>query len=170
MVVSQYSPTGNVVSVTMTDANGRNFVFSRRSQLISALGIPTQRFNIGNQRWGAGSLFANDPSNPLDRDSQFFAIDGSGATVAVPGDAIHALTGSGGPVIAQGDTGAGTGGETNLINGVFTIRGAGRGHSVGMSQWGAYVMAHYYGKSYIDILQFYFTGVDITNTGPTTAG
>jgi stage II sporulation protein D len=38
--------------------------------------------------------------------------------------------------------------------------GKGYGHGVGMSQWGAYVMARE-GRSYKDILRYYYQGVDI---------
>jgi len=168
MVVSQFSPTGNVVSVTMTDSNGRRFVFSRRAQLITALGISTQRFTIGNQIWGTGNIFANDPALNIGSGSQFFVIGGDGEAVAVPGDNMYAITGAETIVAVEGETGTGSGtSDTNLINGVFTIRGSGRGHSVGMSQWGAYSMAFYFDKTYEDIIKFYFTGVEITraNTG-----
>jgi stage II sporulation protein D len=39
----------------------------------------------------------------------------------------------------------------------FTVHGAGNGHGVGMSQWGAHNMAEA-GKSYKDILKFYYEG------------
>lgn len=42
----------------------------------------------------------------------------------------------------------------------YTFNGSGWGHSVGMSQWGAYAMAQA-GRTYKDILQFYYTGVEI---------
>jgi len=44
--------------------------------------------------------------------------------------------------------------------GSFTFTGKGWGHSVGMSQWGAYAMAKK-GFSYKDILKFYYTGIEI---------
>ena len=44
--------------------------------------------------------------------------------------------------------------------GSFVISGAGNGHNVGMSQWGAYAMAKR-GYSYKDILNFYYTGIDL---------
>ena len=50
-------------------------------------------------------------------------------------------------------------------NRVFTISGAGSGHNVGMSQWGAYSMAKYYDKSYKDILMFYYTDAEIVQAG-----
>ncbi|MDQ5987743.1 MAG: Cell division coordinator CpoB [Syntrophus sp. SKADARSKE-3] len=42
-----------------------------------------------------------------------------------------------------------------------SLEGKGYGHGVGMSQWGAYVMARE-GHSFRDILQFYYQGVEIT--------
>lgn len=48
---------------------------------------------------------------------------------------------------------------TNGSNGV-TVTGKGYGHNCGMSQYGAKAMAEA-GKNYIDILKFYYTGVEI---------
>ncbi len=47
---------------------------------------------------------------------------------------------------------------TNAVSYAFT--GSGWGHSVGMSQWGAYGMAQQ-GFDYEEILKFYFTGIEI---------
>ena len=166
MQVSQYTPTGNVLSVTVTDANGRRFTFSRRAQLITALGVPTQRFNIGGAAWdGGGGVFANAPAQAIGPNNSVSAIDGGGNISEVPTDSIYAVTGSGSAEIVTGEPGGSTGGNsTGLVNGVFTIRGSGRGHNVGMSQWGAYSMAHYHGLTFEDIIHFYFTGVEITGT------
>lgn len=46
-------------------------------------------------------------------------------------------------------------------NDTYTIKGRGYGHGVGMSQWGAYMMG-LKGKSYKEIIQFYFPGTNIT--------
>lgn len=46
-------------------------------------------------------------------------------------------------------------------NTVVSVKGRGDGHGVGMSQWGAKYMGDA-GKSYEDILKFYYTGVTIT--------
>lgn len=48
---------------------------------------------------------------------------------------------------------------TKVANGV-TLTGKGYGHSCGMSQYGAKAMAEA-GKNYIDILKFYYTGVEV---------
>lgn len=46
-------------------------------------------------------------------------------------------------------------------HGMYTVKGKGYGHGVGMSQWGAYVMG-LKGKTYKEILQFYFPGTKIS--------
>lgn len=48
-------------------------------------------------------------------------------------------------------------------NNVYTIKGKGYGHGVGMSQWGAYMMG-LKGKTYKEILQFYFPGTKIKSS------
>ena len=164
MVVSRFSPTGNVVEVTMTDSNGRRFVFAKRAQLASALGVPLQHFTIGNQNWEPENIFVNDPAISIGSPGQVFTVGGDGTTVVVDGSTLYAIDGSGSVVAVEGESGA-DGSVTNLIDGVFTIRGAGRGHSVGMSQWGAYSMAFYFDKTYEDIIKFYYTGVEITSAG-----
>ena len=50
--------------------------------------------------------------------------------------------------------------ETN--SDVYVFKGGGWGHNVGMSQFGAYAMAKYYGKTYDQILAFYYTGVSLS--------
>lgn len=46
-------------------------------------------------------------------------------------------------------------------NNMFVVKGSGWGHNCGMSQYGAYSMAKHHGKSYEDIIKFYYTGVYI---------
>ena len=56
-----------------------------------------------------------------------------------------------------------SGGTTVKLNGdndVLIISGKGYGHGVGMSQQGAQVMGQQ-GYSYIDILKYYYTGIDV---------
>ena len=61
----------------------------------------------------------------------------------------------------QDDTPDGPKDETPITNAAsYTFNGSGWGHSVGMSQWGAYGMAQQ-GFGYEDILKFYFTGIEI---------
>jgi stage II sporulation protein D len=50
----------------------------------------------------------------------------------------------------------------------YVFEGSGFGHGVGLSQWGAHEMAER-GRSYEDILTFYFTGVDLSDLSHTMA-
>ena len=158
--ISEFTPTGNVLSVTATDGAGRQFTISKREQLIGALGIRTQRFTIGNVVWD-GSIFVNDPAQSIGDSPQYFAINDKGEVTSIAKGAMYAITGTG---AVQAVTGGGTvsgGTDVRPSNGVFTMTGWGNGHNVGMSQWGAYSMAHYHDKTYIDILTFYYTDVTI---------
>ena len=162
MRVSEHSPTGNVVSVTMRDSGGRELTFRRREQLISALGVVTQRFIIGNAVLGVGGIYVNSPAQAVEQGSQSYMINGDGEVTLLPGGTVYAITDSDSIVPVTGEGGGASGGsDTGLVNGVFTITGWGNGHNVGMSQWGAYSMAMYHNKNYVDILTFYFTGVTI---------
>jgi len=51
--------------------------------------------------------------------------------------------------------------ERSEQTGLYVIKGAGWGHNVGMSQWGAYSMAKYHNKGYVEIIKFYYTGVSV---------
>ncbi len=52
--------------------------------------------------------------------------------------------------------------ESNQANELlFTFRGQGNGHGVGLSQWGAYGMASQ-GYSHEDILKYYYQGIQLT--------
>jgi len=164
MKVSQYSPTGNALKVTLVDVNGRSWTLSGRSQFIAGFGTPTMRFDIGGAKWEAGSIFANDPGQPVAISDRYYGIDGNGNITAVQSNSMFAITGSGNVEPVAGESSAGGGSETGLVNGVFTIRGTGNGHQVGMSQWGAYSMAFYHNKTFEEIIRFYFTGVEITRT------
>lgn len=50
--------------------------------------------------------------------------------------------------------------EVEITNGEVRMNGRGFGHGVGLSQWGAWIMAQR-GKSAEDIVKFYYRGVDI---------
>ena len=82
---------------------------------------------------------------------------------AVDGGA-YMITDSG--VAQVGQSSGGSGGSVGSLssttgsNGTFTFSGTGWGHNVGMSQWGAYAMAQQ-GYTYLDILQFYYTGITV---------
>ena len=161
IVVTQFTPTGNVLTVTMTDSKGKKLTFSKRGELITALGVPTQRFNIGGASPGDSVIYVNDPAQQVSSSSLYYAIDANGELVALP-DEIYAIDASGSVTLVEGERIAPSGGSTTgLVNGVFTIRGTGRGHLVGMSQYGAYSMAKYHDMDFVEIIKFYFTGVEV---------
>lgn len=43
----------------------------------------------------------------------------------------------------------------------FVFKGHGWGHHVGLSQWGAYIMAKNYNKNYFDIVNHYYNDIDV---------
>jgi len=51
-------------------------------------------------------------------------------------------------------------------NGSATITGKGFGHGAGMNQWGARVMVDKFNKTFVEILKFYYTGIDIVKDEP----
>ncbi|WP_240795559.1 SpoIID/LytB domain-containing protein [Aquibacillus halophilus] len=51
--------------------------------------------------------------------------------------------------------------ELENNNQVYTMKGRGYGHGVGMSQWGAHIMGEE-GKSYKEIIEFYYPGTSIS--------
>ena len=51
--------------------------------------------------------------------------------------------------------------EVEAVSGGFAFTGSGWGHSLGMSQYGAYAMAVSYGFDFDQILNFYFTDVEL---------
>ena len=52
--------------------------------------------------------------------------------------------------------------DVSEASGGFTFTGGGWGHSLGMSQYGAYAMADTYGFTFDQIINFYYTGVELS--------
>lgn len=150
------SPTGNVISFTVTDAAGKNYTVSRGS-VRTVLGTNSCRFDLtisGGTAGEPGYTIAERPGTVGDLTGQY-AISGDGTVAALSGGA-YAITGDGVAKL-EPSPGAPTGTGKDVV---FTLTGTGWGHSVGMSQWGAYAMAKR-GFNYEDILKFYYTGVTV---------
>lgn len=150
------SDTGNVISFTVTDSTGKNYTLSRHN-VRGALNINSIHFDLtvsGGTASTAGYTIAERAGAVEDLTTQY-AISGDGAVSAIP-EGAYAITGDG---VAKLEPAPGavpaTGGDV-----VYTLKGTGWGHSVGMSQWGAYAMAKR-GMSYLDILKFYYTGITV---------
>ena len=160
-VTPTYTAVGNIYSMTFGDGKTTVTVSKQEAGDIlcsSKYGKYThsQHFTIsGSSSTGTG-LYINNSSNPLGSMSSSYAIGGDGSTskVTISGGNVSVITGSGVQTINPYGSGSYQTGTT------FTVTGSGWGHNVGMSQYGAKAMA-LAGKSYADIINFYFTGVNI---------
>lgn len=52
--------------------------------------------------------------------------------------------------------------EYDAASDAYSVVGGGYGHNCGMSQWGAKAMAEVYGKTYEEIISFYYTGAYVS--------
>lgn len=153
MTVAQYTETGNAYKITLTDSKGVKWSFTKGESIRSALGVSSIRFAI-NGADGSAEVYVNNGSTTISGGLQSgYAVGGSGLPELIGQPKVYAITGTG-EVKAVGEAGEET-------PGVFKISGTGKGHNVGMSQWGAYSMAKFYNMTYDQILRFYFTGVSI---------
>ena len=162
-VSTQTSATGNVVSITFTDAAGKNFTRTKEA-CRTLLGLRSQRYTVSG---GGGGSSAAVPSvsyyveggGTLASLDGVYAIDGSGDVGALGGQ-TYAVTSSGVSPLTGDASFSGTASGGTSGGNTFTFTGSGWGHGVGMSQWGAYAMAQS-GHTYRDILQFYYTGIEV---------
>lgn len=191
LVVSQFTPSGNVYSVTFTDSAGKTFVFSK-ADARSILGVKSMHFNIagsgpapvpdptpvpepGAPDESGGPFYVDSAENSLSTLHGAVAVNGSGSKETIrDASRISILTSAGTEVLGMTTTEGTPSASTIPLPesvttprpistapaGSFVISGAGNGHNVGMSQWGAYAMAKR-GYSYKDILNFYYTGIDL---------
>jgi stage II sporulation protein D len=151
LVVSEYTKTGNVYKVTLIDSNGVSRSFTKGDTIRSVLGLKSIHFTINGGT--SSDIYVNDASGKISGGLQSaYAVGGSGLSEILGQSNVYAITGTGETVAVGVDP------QSPAAPGVFVIKGTGRGHSVGMSQWGAYSMAKFHGMTYDQILQFYFTG------------
>lgn len=154
MAVSQYTDVGNVYKVTLTDDSGKKFTFTKGESIRLALGVYSIHFSISGGA-SSGDVYVNGANTKISGGLQSsYAISGSGLSEILGQNNVYAITGTGETVAVETET-------PQQTDCVFTIKGTGRGHSIGMSQWGAYSMAKYHGMTYRQILSFYYTGVTI---------
>jgi stage II sporulation protein D len=166
--VSEFTPTGYVLKMTFVDSNGKTITVSK-SSCRSVLGLRSQHFKVYNRTSsgdlvemsiGSGSSIYVNSGGTLDGSlSGSYAVGGSGTVSAIGSDTAYAITGSG---EIERVTGGGTSTATpKASTSTFVVSGSGWGHGIGLSQWGAYAMARYYGKTYDEILRFYYTGTTV---------
>lgn len=147
--IAETTPTGNVFKITFLDAAGKSWSFQHnergREYCRTLLGLYSNRYTISG---GGGNYYVNGQEDALSSVLGAYAIGGDGTVIPIQ-DTPYVVTASGTEPLTITTTGDS-----------FTITGSGWGHNVGMSQWGAYAMAQQ-GKTYEEILTFYFTGVDV---------
>ena len=153
---------GNIYSLKFTDANGKNWTFSKynASSILysSQYGKYTysMRFTVkGENQADSTILYANSSRDVLDDIGEVYALGSGGVAQKLEGmGTLSVMTGSGVEEISIVGSGAAIAAER------YVISGSGWGHNVGLSQYGAKAMAEQ-GLNYRDILEFYFTGVTI---------
>lgn len=154
-VQTELTPTGNVKTLTFVDANGKTFPFVRERYVRNMLGFKSMRYTVSVSGEGSGALYYISGGGTLGSMNGAYAIGGDGSTKKLTGNP-YVISGEGTHFLPGPSGGSSTeGGEVT-----FVFNGSGWGHSVGMSQWGAYAMAQQ-GKTFDEILKFYFPGVEI---------
>ena len=160
--VSEYTPVGNVKKVTFEGTRGTVTVSGDNCRSIfysSTYGKSVQslRFSInGGGPSGTGSVVVNG-STVLGELDGVSVISGSGKVSGLDGGGVSIITSSGVSVVSAS---GGSAKPPPSKDGTFTITGTGRGHNVGMSQYGAKAMAED-GYDYEEILKFYYTDITI---------
>ena len=161
--VSEYTDLGNVYAVTFEDDRGDTLTVTgdnaRMAFYSTTLGksVPSLRFTITGGTAGGGGLAVNSASNTISSLDGAAAITAGGDIVRLDGERHTVLSAGGADTVSGGRSNGGRG--TSSRDGI-TITGTGNGHNVGMSQYGAKAMAEQ-GYDYIDILEFYFTGIEV---------
>lgn len=162
--VSEYTPMGNVKKLTIEGSKKTQTVSGNTCSTIFYSStynksVKSMRFGInGGGSVNAPGIYINDDGNKVAALKGISVISGTGELSKLDGSAVSALTADGLSEITSGDAASGSAGSTK--KGTFLIEGAGSGHNVGMSQYGARAMAEN-GYDYYDILTFYYTGVEV---------
>lgn len=154
--VTEYSKSGNVLTMKFTYANGKSntFASSSSSWLRNKLGCRSMHFTVT----GAGQVLASDCAvngalgERIGDFTGLYAISGDGNLVQLEQSVPYIIMGAG-EIVSAGQA-------TTIPEGTYVVSGAGWGHNVGYSQWGGYAMAKL-GYTCEEILEFYFTGVEV---------
>ena len=163
-----YSDLGNVIRLRVNYNNGESNDITP-SSMRSALGIYSIRFNVNGQgasgsssgSTSGGGLTVNGGS-ALEEQGSYTVLSGGGSqSQAALGD-LYAISGSGSidPVeTGSGSPGTGTpsGTQVTVSGSTYSFQGAGNGHQLGLSQYGAWAMSER-GFTYDEIIEFYYPG------------
>ncbi len=163
LYVSKNTPTGNVAEITFIDTTGKILTISgERCRTIFTTNLFGKNQAVRSMRYtitggeNTSSYYINDAANGVNTVNGLYTINGSGQVQGYAGSETYVITASGVAPLESGN---------QLEAGSFvTITGAGSGHNVGMSQYGAKAMAGI-GYTYEDILNFYYTGITLERIG-----
>lgn len=181
----EYSKLGNVIAVTVHWTNGKtNSIYPSGGNAIrSVFNVNSIRFTVNGQTVSSSGKSVSSRSakstsgsgltvngESVDGLDGMYTISGSG-TVSALEENPYLVSGSGditaledfsGSGSSSGSGGSNQGGGTVTVSGSsYVFEGAGYGHQIGMSQWGANAMAKQ-GFDYEDIITFYYPGVKVT--------
>lgn len=182
-----YSNNGNVIQVKVYYTDGGSNTITPRStpSIRSAFGVNSIHFTVNGKAPGGASAPA--PSVPPASTGGSYAVNGSGSlssldgayvisgtgTVSQAGSGLYTITGKGttapaasgggtGGTVSGGGTSSQVGSGTVSVSGdSYVFQGAGWGHQVGMSQFGAIAMAKL-NFTCEQIITFYFPGTAVT--------
>jgi stage II sporulation protein D len=162
-----YTRLGNIYSVTFRDSRGKTFTFSREQArtILGGSKVRSARFTV-TVKGSEAETSDNETLYIAGQSEQFTETDvyaiGSNGTERIAGHEVTVITGSGNTAKRLlGELGQSLVSGVEQVGDTFVFRGSGWGHNVGMSQWGARAMAEH-GKDYRDIINYYFTGVDVS--------
>ena len=163
--ILEYTATGNVNRILLTDAAGETFTFTKDNVRVFQ-NIPSVTYFSRHFTVTAPGQTTQTPDAAA-TGGYYVYENGS----AVQKDEIYAITSDGVAKVSAGNTSYLTqngivsstkpsGEITTSSTSGWTFTGSGYGHNVGMSQYGAYAMGKL-GYSYDEILKFYYTGITI---------
>ncbi len=165
MYVKEFTPTGNVLTLTVVDSNGKTFNFSKeraRTILYSSTYkkyTHSQRYTVKRKGENSASMiYINNASSTADFSYETVYTIGNNGVKVLPKSKISIMTASGVTTFDPNKKSD----VSNVDKNVFVVSGTGWGHNVGMSQNGAKSMA-LNGKTAEDIIHFYYTDVEIFN-------
>lgn len=176
-----YSEFGNVVEVQVNYENGKHNTFTPKGTAFGVRslfgGLSSLHFTINGQKpdgmmGSASGVPAHAPElsvnedTTLDLDEKLYVLSGSGKTSVLDPSDMYIISGDG-KVTAlnvereeEPEKEAASGGMVTVSGKKFVLEGAGNGHQLGMSQFGAYAMAEE-GFDYDEIVEFYYPGVRV---------
>ena len=177
------------VRVNYTNGKSNTFTPKNNFGVRSLFGVSSIHFTVNGQGADSGTAVVPDLSGSssgglgtsggsvrvnetgtLDTSERVYTITGDGDTRRADPEDLYVITGSGSvdslDAAASSSAPAGPA-VTTPVNkvvkvsaGTYTVQGAGNGHQLGMSQWGAYAMAEE-GFSYDEIVEFYYPGTRV---------